>query len=88
MEIYSEFRKFATKLTNGLDYWFTCVFNIFVEPTNNIAERSLSEFVVQRKIFGGLRRIKGTKIMEVIISVIASAKMCGKPVFETIRGYL
>jgi len=88
MNARSEFRKFATKLANGLDYWFTCVVNLLVEPTNNIAERALREFVVQRKIFGGLRRIKGTRIMEVIISIIASVKMRGKPVFETIRGYL
>jgi len=33
-------------------------------------------------------RIKGARITEVIISVIASVKMCGKSIFETIRSYL
>lgn len=58
MNSYQEFRKFANKVMNGINYWFTCVVNLFVEPTNNVAERALRELVVQRKIIGGLRREK------------------------------
>jgi transposase len=54
MNAYKEFRKFAGKLKNGLRHWFTCLIYLFVEPTNNIAERALRELIVIRKIIGGL----------------------------------
>ena len=88
MNYYQEFRKFATKVKNGIEHWFTCLINLFVEPTNNNAERALRELVVQRKIIGGLRREKGARIMEVITSIIATTKQRGQPVFQTIRSYL
>lgn len=88
MNYYQEFRKFATKVKNGLEHWFTCLIHLFVEPTNNNAERALRELVVQRKIMGGLRREKGARIMEVITSIIATAKKREQPVFQTIRDYL
>ena len=88
MNAYTEFRKFATKVKNGLEHWFTCLINLFVEPTNNTAERALRELIVQRKIMGGLRREKGAKIMEIITSVIATLKMRGLPTFQTIKSYL
>jgi|TARA_B100001971_G_C18179236_1_gene531769 transposase len=88
MWAYKEFRTFSTKLKNGIDYWFTCLINLFVEPTNNIAERALRELIVQRKIMGGLRREEGARIMEVITSVIATTKIEGKPLFRTIRSQL
>lgn len=88
MNYYQEFRKFATKVKNGLEYWFTCVVNLFVEPTNNNAERALRELVVQRKIIGGLRKEKGARIMEVITSIIATTKKREQPLFQTVRSYL
>lgn len=88
MNYYQGFRKFATKVKNGLEHWFTCLINLFVEPTNNNAERALRELVVQRKIIGGLRREKGARIMEVITSIIATAKKREQPVFQTVRSYL
>lgn len=88
MNYYQEFRKFATKVKNGLEHWFTCLINLFVEPTNNNAERALRELVVQRKIIGGLRREKGARIMEVITSIIATTRKRGQPVFQTVRDYL
>ena len=86
MNSYQEFRKFATTVENGLKHWFTCVISVFVEPTNNNAERALRELVVQRKIIGGLRREKGARIMEVITSIIATLKKREMPVFQTIKG--
>lgn len=88
MNCYKEFKKFATKIKNGLEHWFTCIVNLFVEPTNNNAERALRELVVQRKIIGGLRREKGARIMEVITSIIATLKKREMPVFQTIKSYL
>ena len=88
MNSYKEFRKFATKIRNGIKHWFTCLTNLFVEPTNNIAERALRELIVQRKIIGGLRREKGARIMEVITSMIATLKKRELPLFQTIKSYL
>ena len=88
MTAYKEFRKFAVTAKNGLEHWFTCVINLFVEPTNNIAERALRELIVQRKIIGGLRREKGARIMEVVTSMIATIKKRELPLFQTIKSYL
>ena len=88
MNGYKEFREFAGKIKNGLKHWFTCLIHLFVEPTNNNAERALRELIVQRKIIGGLRREKGARIMEVITSVIATTKIRQQPLFQTIKSYL
>ena len=88
MNCYQEFRKFATKVKNGIEYWFTCLINLFVEPTNNTAERALRELVVQRKIIGGLRREKGANIMQTIMSMITTWKQRGLPLFSTMKSYL
>ena len=88
MSAYREFRKFAEKVKNGMEYWFTCLIHLFVEPTNNNAERALRELIVQRKIIGGLRREKGARIMETITSVIATVKKREMPLFGTIKSYL
>ena len=88
MNAYREFKKFAEKVKNGLEYWFTCLIHLFVEPTNNIAERALRELIVQRKIIGGLRREKGARIMETITSVIATTKKREMPLFSTLKSYL
>jgi transposase len=88
MDSYKEFRKFATTVKNGLEHWFTCLINLLVEPTNNIAERALRELIVQRKIIGGLRREKGAHIMEVITSMIATIKKRELPLFQTIKSCL
>lgn len=88
MNSYKEFRKFSNKVMNGIEYWLTCLIHLFVEPTNNNAERALRELIVQRKIIGGLRREKGARIMEVITSVIGTLKKNDMPLFKTIKSYL
>jgi len=88
MNSYKEFRKFANKVMNGIEYWLTCLIHLFVEPTNNNAERALRELIVQRKIIGGLRREKGARIMEVITSVIGTLKKNDMPLFNTLKSYL
>ena len=69
---YTELKKLAGTIENGLEQWFTCVLHPEIEPTNNRAERELREFVVQRKIFGSLRSEKGMVITETIMSVLAT----------------
>ena len=67
-----EVRRFAAKVVNGVDHWFTFLSVPGVEPTNNRAERALRELVVQRKISGGFRNGKGTMICETVMSALAT----------------
>lgn len=78
----TELRKFAVKLENGFQYWFTCIFNPYVEPTNNRAERGLREMVIQRKIMGTLRNERGTRIMQILMSVIGTWNLQGLNTYE------
>ena len=70
-------RKFAGKVMNGFDFWFTFVLHPYVEPTNNIAENALRESVVQRKIIGTLRNEKGMFMHETAMSVIPTWENMG-----------
>lgn len=82
------FKKFATTIENGIDYWFTCLEYLDVEPTNNYAEQSLRELIVQRKIMGGLRSEKGAETLEIVSTMIATWKKQGKPLMETLKGFV
>ncbi len=82
------FREFAEKIQNGMDYWFTCVEHLGVEPTNNYAEQALRELIVQRKIMGGLRSEKGAETLEIISTMIATWKKQDKPLLETMKSYI
>lgn len=82
------FREFAGKIQNGMDYWFTCVEHLEVEPTNNYAEQALRELIVQRKIMGGLRSEKGAETLEIISTMIATWKKQNKPLLDTMKSYL
>jgi transposase len=72
-----EVRRFAAKIRNGIDHWFTFLTTPGVEPTNNRAERALREHVVQRKIIGTFRNGKGTRIHETIMTMLATWKQRG-----------
>ena len=88
MKAYKAFRTLRIKIENGLPYWFTCVLNPKVEPTNNIAERALRELIVQRNIMKGLRSEQGADTMGVICSIIATTRQNELPLFQTVRDYL
>ena len=77
-----ELRKFGVKLENGFQHWFTCIFNPYVEPTNNRAERELREMVIQRKIMGTLRNEKGTRIMQILMSVLGTWRLQGLNTYD------
>jgi transposase len=72
-----EVRRFAIKIRNGINHWFTFLTTPGLEPTNNRAERALREHVIQRKITGTLRNQKGTFIHETITTVLATWKQQG-----------
>jgi transposase len=82
---YDRTKTFVTKVTNGMNQWFTCIDYPEVEPTNNTAERAIREMVVQRKIIGGLRREKGATTMERIMTMIATWRQQGLDVYSTLR---
>jgi len=82
------FTKFAEKINNGMNYWFTCVEHLEVEPTNNYAEQALRELIVQRKIMGGLRSEKGAETLEIISTMIATWKKQDRPLLKTMKSYL
>ena len=81
---YTELRKFAIKLENGSEHWFTCVLYPEIEPTNNKAERALRELVVQRKI-SSLWNEKGIRMKEIIMSVLATWNLRGLNTFSMLR---
>ena len=85
---YKELRKFATKIENGLEYFFTRILNPKIEATNNIAERALREHVVIRKIIGTLRNEKGTSIHETIMTMFATWKQQGLNLFTELKARL
>jgi transposase len=71
--------RFAGKVLNGLDHWFTFLGVGGVEPSNNRAERALREVVVQRKIIGCLRNTKGMMICETLMTLLATWGQRGEP---------
>jgi len=79
-----EARRFAGKVLNGLDRWFTFLTVPGVEPTNNRAERALREHVVQRKIMGCFRNGKGTGIYETVMTVLSTWKQQGRDLSQTL----
>jgi len=82
------YNKFATTIENGLNYWFTCLEYLDVEPTNNYAEQALRELIVQRKIMGGLRSEKGAETLEIVSTMIATWKKQGKQLLESMKSSL
>lgn len=85
---HSEYHAFAVKLRNAIPALFTCLIHLFVEPTNNIAERALRELIVIRKIIGGLRRETGARTMETIASMLATWKQQGKNPYQALKQQL
>ncbi len=85
IDSHNEYKTFATKLRNAIPSLFTCIIHLFVEPTNNTAERALRELIVIRKIIGGLRRETGAKIMETIHTMLATWKQQNKPLYPTLK---
>jgi transposase len=79
-----EVRRFAAKVVNGVDHWFTFLEVPGVESTNNRAERGLRELVVQRKIMGCFRNGKGTMICETVMSALATWSQSGRDLAEAL----
>ena len=79
-----DLRKFAEKLENGLEHWFTCLLHPEIDMTSNKAERALREPVIQRKI-SSLWNEKGIRIKETIMSVLATWNLRGLNTYSMLR---
>ena len=77
-----EVKRFIGKVRNGVSHWFTFVVVRGLEPTNNRAERALKEPVVQRKIIGTFRNGKGTRIYEIMMTLLSTWKQQGRNPYE------
>lgn len=55
-----------------IDSWFTCIRFDNVEPTNNLAEQTIRETVIVRKIIGAFRSEKGPQNYETLASLMAT----------------
>ena len=85
---YKSLRKTVNKIKNGREYWFTCVLNLEVEPTNNLAERMLRSWVVFRKIIGCLRSEQGQKTTETMLSLFNTWKLNGAHPYLELKSLL
>jgi len=74
MESHSDYKKLANKIRNGGKHWFTCLLHPNIEPTNNLAEQTIREPIIRRKIFGCLRNQKGANTFSILTSLITSWK--------------
>jgi transposase len=74
MESHSDYKKLATKIKNGGKNWFTCLLYPNIEPTNNLAEQTIREPIIRRKIFGCLRNQKGAQTFSILTSLITTWK--------------
>ena len=85
MESHREYKKLATKIRNGGKHWFTCLLHPNIQPTNNLAEQTIREPIIRRKIFGCLRNQKGANVFSILTSLITTWKQQGLDLFQTIR---
>ena len=83
-KVHKELRKFAVKIENGLEQWFTCLLYPEIDMTSNKAERALREPVVQRKI-SSLWNEKGIMIKETIMSVLATWNLRGLNTYSMLK---
>jgi len=85
MESHKEYKKLATKIRNGGKHWFTCLLFPNLEPTNNLAEQTIREPIIRRKIFGCLRNQKGANTFSILTSLITSWKQQTLDLFTQIK---
>jgi transposase len=69
---YEECESVVKYVNFHLESWFTCIRLAGVEPTNNFAEQAIRETVLVRKIIGAFRSVTGTRVYEVLASLLAT----------------
>lgn len=87
-EAHQNLRKFAAKMKNGEEDWFTAILYPEMPLDNNEAERSLRPWVIIRKIIGCLRSEIGKRNYEVMISLISTWQKQQKNTFSMLQATL
>lgn len=85
MDSHREYKKLSTKIRNGGKHWFTCLLHPNIQPTNNLAEQTIREPIIRRKIFGCLRNQKGANTFSTLTSLITTWKQQRLGLFQTIK---
>jgi len=75
-------KSFVKNLLKDMDFLFTFMTNPDVESTNNRAERGLRPLVIDRKVTGGSRSIRGAQRFSLLASVIQTFKIRGLNLFD------
>jgi len=85
MDSHREYKKLANKIRSGGKHWFTCLLYPNIQPTNNLAEQTIREPIIRRKIFGCLRNQKGANTFSILTSQITTYKQQGLDLFQTLK---
>lgn len=64
--------RLANRMRKHREHLLTFLYHDSVDPTNNLAERQIRPFVLQRKISAGNRSARGAQIHTVLASVMAT----------------
>jgi len=73
------------RIFNQRQYLWTFVYDARVEPTNNLAERTIRQAVLWRKGSFGTQSERGAKYVERILTVCATCRLQSQSVIEYVR---
>ena len=73
------------RIFNHRQYLWTFVYDARVEPTNNLAERTIRQAVLWRKGSFGTQSERGARYVERILTVCATCLLQGRSVIEYVR---
>jgi transposase len=73
------------RIFNQRQYLWTFVYDAHVEPTNNLAERTVRQAVLWRKGSFGTQSERGARYVERILTVCATCRLQGQSVIEYVR---
>jgi transposase len=73
------------RIFNQRQYLWTFVYDVRVEPTNNLAERIIRQAVLWRKGSFGTQSDRGARYVERILTACATCRLQGRSVIEYLR---
>jgi transposase len=76
--------RLAKRIGKYRDEWFVFLYNTYVQPTNNQAERQIRPFVLIRKISAGNRSQWGANLYAQLMSVFSTCNQRGKNFVQTV----
>jgi transposase len=76
--------KLAKRIEKYRDEWLVFLYNVDVDPTNNLAERQIRPFVLIRKLSAGNRSEWGALVYTQLMSVFSTCKQRGLNFVDTV----